>query len=252
MAFSVTIAGTSYPVQCWPKPTIAPAIQWQQDAAGFWGGSDRGASQDVYETELLFAGPESTINALEQALDANREALTLSGINTPLFAPNIDHTGSLSVAVVDQPDRQQVQYGTAAHVYAMTVKLHAIAPPKLSTTPSLAGLRPVDGFKATNTYESPKVFSMNQTAFYGDHRSDSGSLDVDLVQDLAHTQAILAYALTTARASAVAFPVALSAVIAYPWGRDRGSPTNCMFKGLSLSRMNLNRWKIHLSLVEAP
>lgn len=248
---TVTIAGTAYPIQPWPSPSIAPAIQWAQDSAGYWQGSDRGASQDIYEATALFAGKETTINNLEQALDANREFLTLSAFLAPLFAPNVDHTGSLTVAVTGL-ERRQVQYGAPSQVYALTATFRAIAPPLLSTTPSLAGLRPQDGFTASHSYESPKVFSMNQTAYYGDHRSDSGQLDVELSQNTATTQGILAYALTTARAGAVAFPAALSAVIAYPWGRDRGSPTNCRFKGISVSRKNLNRWTIRLSLVEAP
>lgn len=249
---TVTIAGTAYPVQPWPTFTIQPAIQWVQDAAGYWTGSDRGASQDIYETTCVFAGRESVINALEQALDANREAVTLSAFLAPLFAPNVDHTGSLTAAVIGALERRQVQYGAAAHVYALTVPFRAIAPPLLATTPSLAGLRPQDGFTATHSNESPKAFSMTQAAYYADHRSDSGYLDVELVQNLATTQAILAYILTTARASAVAFPAALSTVIAYPWGRSRGAPTNCRFTSLQLSRMNLNRWRLKLRLVEAP
>jgi len=251
MSGTVTLAGTSYPVQLWPTCPIQPAILWDQDAAGYWGGSDRGASQDIYESTCLFAGPEGTINTLEQALDANRESMTLGAFQAPIFAPNVDHTGSLTVAALDI-QRKQVQYGISAHVYSLQVTFRAIAPPLLATTPSLAGLRPQDGFVATNSYESPKAFSMSQTAYYGDHRSDSGTLDVTLVQNTATTRAILAYILTTARANAVAFPSALAATIAYPWGRSRGAPTNCRFTGLSVSRKNLNRWTLQLRLVEAP
>lgn len=249
-AKSILIAGIGFRFRPWPKPTITASIQWIQDSAGYWNGSDRGYAQDVYEATALFQGRESVINTLEQTLESNRESIVLSGFEAPLFAPNVDHTGTITAAVLEI-QRRQVQFGLSGHVYELVVTFRAIAPTLLSTTPSMAGLRPQEGFSAQASYESPKAFAYGQTAYYGDHRSDTGTLEVDLVQNLAQTRAILAYVLTTARASAVAFPSALS-TIAYPWGRARGSATNCKITGLEVSRMNLNRWKIKLRFVEAP
>lgn len=251
MSYSLSIGGSNYAMRPWPQPTIAPAIRWMTDAAGYPNGSDRGSSQDGYMATALFQGRESTLNALEQTLDANREAVTLASFQTPLFAPNVDHTGSIS-AVVEGYSRNQVQWGNGTDIYGLEVQFRAIAPTLLGTTPSLATLRYQDGAQAGHSHTSPKAFTYDQTAVYGDRRSDIGLFEGEFSQTTAEIQAILAYLLTTARASAIAFPSALSAVVDYPFGRSRGTPGNCRVTGFEIGRKNLNRWSLKLQLAEAP
>lgn len=247
MADSLTIGGTAVKMRPWPSFSITPSIQWIQDSAGRWNGSDRGASRDAYEATATFQGTEATINTLEQTLDSNREAITLSNFAAPLFAPNVDHTGSISAVVLPGIERRQLQFGG---VYELVVSFRAIAPTLLATTPSLATLRLQETFEASHTYESPKAFTYGQTAAYGDHRSDVGTFEASFSQSTAQIQAILAYLLTTARASDIAFPAALSTV-AYPWGRTRGTPTNCKILSFDVSRKNLNRWGLKIKFGEA-
>lgn len=242
--------GGGFNFRPWPTITILPAIQWIQDSAGYWNGSDRGASQDAYEATAVFSGTEGTINALEANLDYFREAIELNNFIAPLFAPNVDHTGTIN-AVVLGVKRTQIQFGNPTHIYALEVRFRAIATTLLSTTPSLATLRVQDGFDASHSYESPKAFTYGQTAVYGDRRSDIGTFEATFSQKTAEVQAILAYLLTTARANSVAFPAALSTV-AYPWGRTRGAATNCKVIGFTLARKNLNRWTLKIKFTEAP
>lgn len=250
---SVVIGTDNYSIRPWPSFSITPAIQWIQDSAGYWNGSDRGAAQDAYEATAVFHGREPVINTLEQTLDTYREAITLSSFAAPLFAPNVDHTGSISAVVLGYT-RRQVQWGApyATHqIYELEVRFRAIAPTLLATTPSWATLRVQDGFRAEHSHESPKAFTYAQAAVYGDHASDIGTFEGSFSQKTAEIQAILAYLLTTARASAVTFPAAL-VTVAYPWGRARGAATNCKVLSFECSRKNLNRWALSLKLVEAP
>lgn len=238
------------PMRPWPTHRITPAILWIQDSAGYWHGSDRGAAQDVYEATALFQGLESDMNDFEETLEAAREQVDISGFETPLFAPNVDHTGTVN-AVVQSMRRRQVQYGSPSHIYELEVGFRAIAPTLLTTTPSLSTLRVQDGFDAGHSYTSPKAFTYDQTAQYGDARADVGTFEATFQQSTAEAQAILAYILITARANAVAWPAALSSV-AYPWGRSRGTPTNCKILGVTIARKNLNRWILKIKFGEAP
>lgn len=253
-AGSVVIGTDNYSMRPWPSFSITPAIQWIQDSAGYWNGSDRGAAQDAYEATAVFHGRETVINSLEQALELNRESITLSNFAAPLFAPNVDHTGSITAVVLGYT-RRQLQWGApyATHqIYELEVRFRAIAPTLLSTTPSWATLRIQDGFRAEHSHESPKAFTYAQTAVYGDHRSDTGTFEASFSQKTAELQAILAYLLVTARASAVAFPATVATTVPYPWGRARGTATNCKVLSFECSRKNLNRWALSLKLVEAP
>ena len=113
-----------------------------------------------------------------------------------------------------------------------------------------AGLQ--DGFDAGHSNTSPKAITYAQTGTYADRRSDVGTFDGTFIQTTAQIQAILAYLLTTARANAIAFPTAISTVVPYPWGKARGAAINCKVKAFSVTRKNLNRWILKLTLVEAP
>ncbi len=252
MGSSVTIGGTAVKVQQWPKPSITPAILWTQDAAGYKHASDRGASQDIYESEILISETDANINALRTTLDANREGITLSAFNTEIFAPNVDHTGSISCSIVDFGVRQQKMWaGTTNNIQDLTLRVRAISPTILGTSPSLSTLRLVSGWSGDHSWEVGKVFSMDQTASYGDFRSDVGLFTASFSQTKAQAQAILAYLLTTARSASVALPTFSSVV--YPFGIKKGTgPFNCKITGFEIARANLNRWNLQIAFEETP
>lgn len=250
---SLQVSGTPYNLARWPTARIIPAIQWVQDSGGYWSGSDRGAAQDAYEVDCVFVDKESTINALDLALDAAREAVTLSAFTTPLFAPNADHSSSIT-AVVTKIKRKHLKYGVPSansQLYSIDVTFRAISPTILTTTPSLSTLKLQEGYEAGDSYESPKAFSFNQSAFYGDHKSDEGAFHGRFRQKLAQAQAILGYALVTARALPFSFP---NIGVPYPFGQTHGSyaTKNCKIKSISMSRQNFVFWDLNLELVEDP
>lgn len=249
--FSFTLAGTGVSVRAWPKPAIDPAILWVQDSAGNWNGSDRGAAQDVYTAEVTFMGIESEIDAVESLLESNREGVTLAAFASPVFAPNVDHTGSISATVASLERRRHLAYaaGASKGVYELDATLRAISPTLLGTTPSLATLNLQEGFEGSKSYEVGKAFTYNQTAVYSDHKSDIGRFVGTFRQTVEETQAILAYLLTTARAASIAVPTLGN--VTYLWGQPRGAATNCRVKSFGLVRRDFVFYDLEIELVEA-
>lgn len=246
---SIIVGSGTFNVRQWPNPHIVPAIQWIQDSEGNWSGSDRGASQDVYETEVVFFDTQDNINSLMQVLENNREEVTLSDFAAPIFSPNVDHTGSITASVVSYGPRRHLAFGAASKwVYELPVTFRAISPALLVTTPSLSTLKLQDGFEATASYEVGKAFTYGQTGVYTDSRADTGRFVGRFRQQTSQAQAILAYLLTTARANSVAFPSSIP--VTYPWGINRGVPTNCRIKSFSIRRVNFVFWDLELELVE--
>ncbi len=250
--YSVLVSGVPFKVRPWPKPSIQPAIQWIQDASGTWNGSDRGASQDVYEAEVTFTDTDARINALQTLLNTYREGITLSGFNAPIFSPNVDHTGSIACTVVDFGVRERVQWATTSNnIMTVTVVFRAISPTLLGTSPSLSSLKLQEQFSGDHSWSIGKGFSYSQVAAYSDHRSDVGVFRGVFQQTTAQTQAILAYLLTTARASAFTLPTFPG--VTYPFGIARGAgPFQCRVVRFSVSRKNLNRWLLEIEFSEVP
>lgn len=248
---SLSISGTGYKIRPWPQFIIKPAILWAQSSSGYWTGSDRGAAQDIYESNFTVQTTDTTMNALQTAINAARESITLSGFNTDIFSPNVDQTGSITASIIDFGERQQLKFATSStSVHSLELTFRAIAPTLLGTTPSLSTLRLQEGWTGDHTYEVAKAFSQNQTAFYADRKSDIGKFTGMFSQTTTELKAILAYILVTARASSFTFPT--FAGVTYPFGVARGSgPFNCRIKDFKISRKNLNRWALMIEFVEA-
>jgi hypothetical protein len=250
MADSVSIGGTAFKVRPWPSMTVKPAIEWVQAANGNWSGSDRGAAQDIYESEFTVYGDYTSVYALQTAMDSNREGITLSSINAEIFAPNVDHTGSISCSVIDFGQVEQKAWAGAANaVISLTIKVRALSPTLLTPTPSLSTLRHTDGWVGDQSWEVGKAFTFNQTASYRQRNADIGMFRATYQQKRSEAQAILAYILVTARAGTVTFP--LHANIPRPFGQLRGTgPFNCKITDFSISRKDLNRWLLDIEFRE--
>jgi hypothetical protein len=248
--YSFTLAGSGVSVKAWPRPEIDPAILWVQDSAGNWNGSDRGAAQDVYTADVTFMGVESEIDTVESYLQSNREGVTLAAFTSPIFAPNVSHTGSISATVSRLARRRHRAYGAGAAkgVYELDATLRAISPNLLGTTPSLATLKLQEGFEADKSYEVGKDFTYNQTAVYSDQASDSGRFIGTFRQTVDETRAILAYLLTTARAASIAVPTLGN--LTYAWGQPRGVATNCRVKSIGITRRDFVFYDLEIELVE--
>lgn len=246
--YSFNIAGSGYNVRPWPKALVSPAIRWVNDSKGNPRGSDRGASQDIYEAQAVFYDTESNINALAATFEANREGLTLNGFTAPLFAPNVNHLGSISATVVDMGRRRHLKFAAPlTGVYEIPVTFRALSPTLLSTTPSLATLRLQEGFQADKSFVVGKSFSYSQVAFYQDQDKDQGQFTGVFRQKIEEVRAILAYLLVTARANSFTFP---SIGVAYPFGPTKSATPNCRVTKFLLERKDFVFWDINIEFTE--
>jgi hypothetical protein len=247
---SLAVAGTAFGVQQWPRATLERAIDWEQLSSLNWSGDDRGAAQDVYESTVVFRGVESVINVLAARFQSNREGIVLSAFETPIFAPNVDHTGSITAAVKARPPRRHLAFANpVTGFFEMEVRFRAIAPAILGTTPSLASLRPIPRYQADHSYEVASALTYGQSAIYSDPDTDIGRYVGDFMQTTAEAQAILAYITTTARAAAVSMPVLPG--VTYPFGAARGTyPLSCRIKSVGITRHDLRYWMLRIEFVE--
>lgn len=247
---SLLIAGTGYNVARWPAPTLERAIKWEELSSLNWSGSDRGAAQDIYESAVVFRGTSTVMLNLKATLNSNREGVTLSGFETPIFAPNVNHTGSISATVIKPGRRQHQAFANPiTGFWEMAVGFHALAPPVLTSSPSLASLRPLKGYEADHGIEVGKVFTYDQQAFYSDRGTDIGCYIGTFMQTTAEAQAILAYICTIARDGIVAMPTIPGEP--YPFGYARGTgPFLCRIKSVGIARNSLRYWDLRIEFRE--
>ena len=248
---SVTIGGTALNIRPFAAPSISRAILWDQNSAGYWMGSDRGAAQDIYSTSLVIQATDSTFNTIQTTVNSNREGVTLSAFLTDVFAPTVDQTGSVSCSILDFGERKHIAFaGAAAGVFGVTLGLRAISPTLLTPTPSLATLRLLEGWEGDHTTEIGKGFAYDQTATYSDRKSDVGAFTGRFSQTTTELKAILAYIMVTARAAAFVMPTLSGA--SYPFGVAKGNGAfNVKIKDFSFTRANLNRWNLMIKFVES-
>jgi hypothetical protein len=241
---SVRIGGTTlYRVRPWPSPSVTRAFKgWYTDGRGNIRANDRGASQDIYEASIIVADTEDNVNSLLTVLSASRESVVLDQFAAPIFAPNVDHTSSITCAV-DAGKRKMVYHsGGAYDVYEVELKLRAISPPLLTPTPSLSGLRVQEQKAASHSWGLARNFFQSGTQAYSESRNDNGLFQPSFVQGITATREALAYFLVTARAASFTLP---SFGADYPFGPARGvGPFSVRLEDFRISRENLNRWRI--------
>ena len=250
-ASSFTLAGT--PVKClpFPQPIIQPAWTPVIDDSGIMHSSDRGVSQDVYLSNVIFQGPENEINIIANLINSNRGTITLSAFNVQLFSPNVDHTGSISCSIETPIKlRKQLVFGNPYHVYILEVVFRALSPALLSPTPSLSKLKLNHGFTADHLTAMNKDYTYSQSPIYEDKNDDPGYFNGLFVQNIADMQAILAYFLVTSRGASFTFPTISG--LTYPFGYSRGTgPFKVANYSMKLQRKNLNRYTLLLELKES-
>lgn len=244
------IDGTEYKFRPFPTTIIRPAIQWTVDSAGYYHGSDRGIAQDIYETTLTFSRVEADINALQAALNSNRETMVLSSFNSTgqeIFGPEVNYSGSINATVINYDKIDHIHFNKIA---STNVTFRALAVTYLSTTPSLSSLRLDEGWEGNQEFNIGKSFSLTQAASYGDHSGNLGRLVGTFTAKPSEAKAIMAYLNITARANTVALPTFLG--VTYPFGYSRGTgPFNCKIPKWDVKRKDLNRWSFKIEFREA-
>ena len=247
---SVTIGGQAFRVVPWPKPDIKRAISWVMDGAKNWHGSDRTYTQDIYTSTVEFMDTEDRINALSGVLDSNQETVNLTVFNAPIFAPNLNQSGTVSCTHEVKSAKKRVHAsGGTYDMYSMSVEFRAIGASVLGTTPSLSTLHIQEAITPDHSREIGRNYTKSGAQVYASYGNDTGILQARFSQRTAEMQAILAYLLTTARASTITLPTFPG--LDYPFGYARGTgPFSAKVLDFDMTRKNLNRWDLAIDFAE--
>lgn len=249
---SLSIQGTPFNCVEWPAPSIEWAVSHVDMENGYVDACDESAALDIYRSEVTFILKQADMDSLRTVLGANREALTLSAFDTYIFAPNVDHTGSIAATLVEPGKREHVAFayvGGGVHKATLTFRAHA--PALLSGTPSLAALHLQKGWNGDHSWDIAAGFTSGHTPKYSDKRTDAGFFNGVFLQTTAEMLAILSYILTTARGNTFTLPTFPS--VTYPFGADKGAgPFNCRIKSFDISRFAFSRWNLNIEFVQAP
>lgn len=249
---SLSIAGTAFNCLEWPQPAIQWSVSHVDLENGYLDACDESAALDIYTSELAFVLKQADMDTLRTVLGANRESLTLSAFGVPIFAPNVDHSGSIAASLIVPGKREHVAFayvGGGVHRANLTFRAHA--PTLLTPTPSLAALRLQKGWNGDHTWDVAAGFTSGHTPKYSDKRTDAGFFNGKFLQTTAEMPALLAYILTTARGNAFTLPTFPG--VNYPFGADKGAgPFNCRIKSFSFSRIAVSHWTLNIEFIEAP
>lgn len=247
------IGGASYNLVRWPQPIVSPAIDWEKAADKNWYGSDRGASEDIFESKVRFFDTTANIESLQSTLESNRGAVTLSSFEDgqEIFGPEVDYSGTISATVIGpaRPDGEGSVKNENLGMASMTLNLRATDASLLGTTASLSTLRLQNGWSGDKNFNVSKVFSHDQTLTTSDFEAENGVFKATFAQTTEESKAIISYFLTTGRSNSVSFPSL--AGITYPFGRVRGAlPKSMKIMQWSAKRINQVFWEIKVKWVE--
>jgi len=225
------------------KPVTKPAIQWIRCTDGNYYATDRGTDEDVFESNIVFKGPESEMITLAGILDAKRTVFAVNcGTGEEIFGADIDYSDTLVVTVVKYGKMKRASFGQ----YAMPITLR-LRNPSFTGSASLADLRLSQwDYEGDSTYDMTKIFSYNDSARYLRSWVDVGLFRATFKQTFDEMKAIRRYLLTTARTAAVSFPTQCG--IPYPFGYRMGSgPFTCkIIKWDDLGRPELDTANISI------
>ena len=225
------------------RPLTKLAIKWSKTADGNWTSLDRGATEDVYESSILFRGPESELSDLETFLGNNRNAFDITvGTGEEIFGADVDHSGTLSVTVTDYGEIKRASFGA----YTMPLRLRLFSP-SFTGSASFSNLRIDDfNYQAGSSFDITKSFSYDGSATYMDGETDPGIFAATFRQTHAEMKEIRRYLTTTARTASVSFP---SFGVSEPFGQRMGTgPFNTkIIKWEDMGRSNLIDWRINIT-----
>lgn len=229
------------------KPLTTPAIKWVQVANGNWNAVDRGTSEDIFEGDIRFVGPEAELQTLEAFLDSNREAFNATfGEGEEIFGADIDYSSALSVTVVKYEIPQRISFSQ----FGMGLRLRLVGSPSfVATSPSLSNLRIANwSYSAGSQFDIDKKFTYDRTASYLDTATDPGIFKANFLQTQEEMEAIRRYLLVTARTATVAYPTSIG--ITEPFGQRVGVYTgDIKITGWKdLGRQSLINWGLSIDM----
>lgn len=251
MSQTFRIDGVNYFANRWPKPTIEWAMEWAKSAKHNHYCSDRGAAQDLYTCAFTLYDVEANLNILQTTLTAHRDTVTLTDFGEALFAPNLDHTGSIIAKIDTRGMRKAMVFAAGGgELFEMQCVATAIQPPKLTITPSLAVLRLQHGYEADKTFEARTGLTYSQVAQTTDTADDVGVFNFRGLQFTSELQQILSFILASAYRG-IAFTLPAIAGVPYPFGVVRGAgPFQAKIRSFSFTRRDFQMWDLLIQFVE--
>lgn len=233
------------------KPKTTYALTWVQCTDGSYVAADRGATADIYETEVRVYGHLADINNLVDVLQENRTAdshvLTLNYFHEDesIFGADVDLSAGTTATVLDFGTIKQGSWGG----YGVDMRLRALSPTLVGTA-SLPTLQYLSfGFEADSSVSVKKQDTYGGTFSYGDHEADAGTFSGEFTLTTANMRNLRCFLRTTRGAS---FQVASIAGVKYPWGPRRGAwPITCRCIEFSDQGMwGEHMWVARLKLAE--
>jgi hypothetical protein len=152
------------------------AIKWSQMSNGSWVYTDRGATCDIYETEVRLQGIRGRVEEFVTQLNLNRTGLsnsvTLSAFesNEKIFGADISYT-SVTATLLGTPSIRQNEWKS----FECTARFRAISP-TMTGTATFPDLKCLDiGYDANvDRYTINKMDNYAGTYTYLDQESDIG------------------------------------------------------------------------------
>jgi hypothetical protein len=233
-----------------PKTTIA--LKWQQVANGNWVSVDRGASVDIYQSEITTYGTETEINNIINQFEANRQGGTnyftidqFNGVDDQLFGADIDYSSTLNVTVVKFKKRRQKNF----KVFKFDFTLQLTSTYSYSGTPSLPSLKVQIGYTGSSNWDIDKQDSYSNSFTYIDHNADIGILQGTLLMTQTEMKAFKRYIMSTIRGG----NMVISSIggVTYPFGPKRGTyPITVKVLDIQEELININRWSVKFKFAE--
>jgi hypothetical protein len=216
------INGTDIKIKLDFKPETKLSLIWVQLSNGNWVCTDRGVSNDTYDTSIRIYGTEATVNAfialVETARTSGGNILTLTEFNSQehIYGADLDYTGSITATVYMDRRAQKTWKG-----FEVTLKLSCLSPSFTGGVGSLPILRHLEiGFDADSDYTIHKFDSYQRNFNYIDSNSDIGTFTGNFIFDDAEMIQLRRY-VANQRGATVSIPYIFG--VTKPFGRRSGS-----------------------------
>lgn len=235
------------------KPVTQVALDWKQTADDNWVAVDRGASNDIYQSEIVFYGTELEVTDIIDSFESNRiggtHYFTLSqfnGVDDQIFGADIDYSSSIDVTIVKWGKRKQKQFKS----WTWTCTMQMIEDPYVySGSPSLPTLKPLIGYRGDATWTILKTDTYDNTFTYIDYDKDTGIFEGIFVMDNTDMKAFRRYLLSTIRGNNIT--ISSIAGVSDPFGtRQSTYPITAKVLDFSDEMLNINFWKVKVKLAE--
>jgi len=232
------------------RPRTKLALKWRKLDNTYFA-TDRGATSDIYESDVRIYGKYAAIKTFVDEIEANRQAgsneISLSNFNTSewIFGADVDYTGSIDATWIEHGEITQGSFKG----FGINLRLRAIAPSFVGS-PSLPALTCLEfGYNGDATFSINKMDSYGGNFFYADRESDLGYFIGIFKFSNTDMQDARRY-IATQRSSSFSLPAIPG--VTYPFGprRPNTSLTAHIQEWEDMGMWGLQYWRMKLKFTE--